>query len=86
MPCKRLGTLALDGYCERCLYIQMHTRFRLPYQIIAGLINDMDRMTKQVVRQYFDIYKKLPVWMRSLGSVKGFVNVGSFMTTRQGSY
>src|SRR5207249_2571619 len=72
----KLGMLALDKSCKRCFYIQMHIRFRLPHQIFAGILTDLDRMTKQVVREYFDVYKKLPPWMRTLGSVKGFVNVG----------
>jgi hypothetical protein len=62
--CKKLGMLALDKFRKRCFYVGIHTAFRQPYQIVAGVVNDMDRMTKQVVREYFSIYRKLPPRLR----------------------
>jgi hypothetical protein len=42
VPAKKLGTLALDKPCLRCFHTALHVGFRMPFQIVAGVVNDMD--------------------------------------------
>jgi hypothetical protein len=68
---KTLGSLALPGFCPRCLWIQMHVR-KLPYQIFPGIFSTIDSYGKRLVHGWFDEHESAPPWLSDLGKLKGY--------------
>lgn len=64
---KDLGLFALPGFCPRCLWIRLHAKNKLPYQIFPGIFSSIDSYTKKYVCSYFERYGKFPVWLASEG-------------------
>jgi CRISPR/Cas system-associated exonuclease Cas4 (RecB family) len=62
---KDLGLFALPGFCPRCLWIRLHTKNKLPYQIFPGIFSSIDSYTKKYVCSYFERYGKFPDWLAS---------------------
>ncbi|MDR5709540.1 MAG: PD-(D/E)XK nuclease family protein [Armatimonadota bacterium] len=61
-----------EGGCPRCFWITYH--LPVPYQMpFPGVLGEIDRATKQVIRDHMDRYGMLPGWFPRLGRVVGYV-------------
>ncbi len=70
-----LASVALDGACPRCAWIQLHYKGEMPFQIgFPGIFIALDRYTKDLVRGSFESQRKLPDWFPEIGKVKGMVS------------
>ena len=67
---KNLGKFALPNACPRCLYLQLRTQVRLPYQKFPGIFNTIDRYTKIVTESWWSAHNQAPSWLREFGSIK----------------
>ena len=64
----------MDDFCPRCLWIQLHTKGKLPFQIpMPGIFGSIAAYTPNLIRSYFDERKKLPKWYPDVGKVKAYV-------------
>ncbi len=62
----------MEGCCPRCFWITHH--LDVPYQVgFPGVLVEIDRATKQAIREHFDRHGRLPGWFPSLGRVVGYV-------------
>lgn len=67
---KDLGWLKDESFCERCFWIERHSK-SLPYQMgFPGIFSSIDTYTKHIVEKYVERNKKLPSWLSSIGDVK----------------
>jgi hypothetical protein len=70
-----LASVALEGACPRCAWIQLHYKGKMPFQIpMPGIFNSLDRFTKRLVREAFDGGRKLPDWFPAVGNVRGMIS------------
>jgi len=61
-----------EGGCPRCFWITSH--LPIPYQMpFPGVLGEIDRATKQVIRDHVDRHGRLPDWFPRLGRVVGYV-------------
>ena len=65
ISCKNLGKLALD-YCPRCVWLEIKTGYKLPFQIFPGIFSSLDSYQKKIVHGFFDKYGYLPPWFGAL--------------------
>ncbi|MDO8465291.1 MAG: hypothetical protein Q7S46_08580 [Gallionella sp.] len=63
---KDLGTLAMEGFCARCFWIQRHAPEGLPYQIFPGIFSSIDSYSKKVIHGWFDQRGGAPQWLGAL--------------------
>lgn len=72
---KNLAELAMPYICSACFRIkanlEMQTSIqnkRIPYQMpMPGVFSNLDSHIKEVVKHYFETYKKVPPWFPSIG-------------------
>jgi len=76
---KNLGKLALDSFCPRCFWIQLHTGFsKLPYQVFPGIFSSLDSYNKKIVKSWFDQNAELPKWLSGFSEVVEWINPPHF--------
>ena len=74
---KNLGNFAMDGACQRCLWVGLHVK-PLPYQTFPGIFSSIDTYNKYIVHQYFQRERRLPLWLGKLGEVVRYVEPPSW--------
>lgn len=70
---KQLGELALPNFCERCVWLKMRLRHRLPYQIFPGVFASIDSFVKNVVHAHIDTQGRPPPWLAELGDIAAYI-------------
>jgi hypothetical protein len=70
---KNLGELALDYSCEKCFWLKLKLKHRLPFQIFPGIFSSIDSYNKRTVHSWFDRYGTQPVWLDGLGELRGYI-------------
>jgi hypothetical protein len=69
---KNLGAVALADFCQRCFWIKLRMRHRLPYQIFPGIFSSIDSYSKRIVHRWFDTHGEPPPWLADLGPLVGY--------------
>jgi len=75
---KNLGVVALPNFCPRCFWINLKTRFKLPYQIFPGIFSSIDSYNKRIVHSWFDKYRKSPEWLDKIDGLVGYIEPPHF--------
>lgn len=66
---KDLGAVALPSFCERCFWLRMKCRGKLPFQIFPGIFSSIDSYSKTVTAGYFHQHARLPKWFDGFGEL-----------------
>ena len=74
---KELGAFAMEGACQRCLWITLHVK-PLPYQTFPGIFSSIDAYTKRIIQGYFEREGALPDWLAELGDVEQSLSPPSY--------
>jgi hypothetical protein len=72
---KDLGAVALPTFCERCFWLRMKCRGKLPFQIFPGIFSSIDSYSKTVTAAYFRQHVRLPKWFDSFGELGAPIKV-----------
>lgn len=64
---KTLGELASPHFCPRCFWVKLHCKNKLPFQIFPGIFSNIDSFSKNITREYFKRYSRLPSWFDTFG-------------------
>lgn len=75
---KNLGELAMPNFCPRCFWLKLRLGNKLPFQIFPGIFSSIDSYTKNIVHTFFDNMGSFPLWLNSLGDIKGYINPPHF--------
>jgi len=62
---KNLGKVALEDFCPRCFWIDLHTK-KLPWQIFPGIFSSIDSYTKKIMHAWIEKGKR-PEFIDELG-------------------
>jgi hypothetical protein len=66
----RLAEVAMPDFCPRCFWIKLKMGWKLPFQRpMPGILGDIDRHVKNVVRTHYEEKGMLPQWFPYLGRV-----------------
>jgi len=72
---KDLGAVALPSFCERCFWLRMKCRGKLPFQIFPGIFSSIDSYSKTVTAGYFRKHARLPRWFDGFGELGAPIKV-----------
>jgi len=72
---KDLGAVALPSFCERCFWLRMKCRGKLPFQIFPGIFSSIDSYSKTVTNGYFHQHARLPKWFDGFGELGAPIKV-----------
>jgi hypothetical protein len=72
---KDLGAVALPSFCERCFWLRMKCRGKLPFQIFPGIFSSIDSYSKTVTNGYFNQHARLPKWFDAFGELGAPIKV-----------
>ncbi len=84
---KNLGSLDMNGFCQRCFWITSHDK-ELPYQTpFAGIFSSIDSFTKNIIERYFERHGRLPEWLSGIGDVERLIRIRqrSFFAAKGGA-
>ncbi len=71
---RTLGELTLANFCERCFWIKLHHRDRMPYSIpMPGIFSSIDSYSKKVIHAHFEQHGRLPLWYPAVGPVVAII-------------
>ena len=70
---KQLGAFALDDMCDRCMWLKLRMRNRMPFSVFPGIFSSIDAWTKNIVHAYFDRHGGPPAWLEPLGKLVGYI-------------
>jgi hypothetical protein len=66
----RLAEVAMPDFCPRCFWVKLKMGWELPFQRpVPGILGDIDRHVKNVVRTHYEEKGVLPRWFPYLGEV-----------------
>lgn len=67
---RHLGPLNMAKFCPRCYWYQIQLGFQPPFPCpMPGLMHNLDRFEKRLVRAHLAEHGEVPHWLRSLGCV-----------------
>ena len=66
---KHLGSLTLPDFCERCFWLNLKMKFRLPFQIFPGIFSSIDSYSKKITNVCFDKHGHVPHWFNEFGDL-----------------
>jgi hypothetical protein len=72
---KDLGAVALPSFCERCFWLRMKCRGKLPFQIFPGIFSSIDSYSKTVTAGYFRKHARVPRWFDGFGELGAPIKV-----------
>jgi hypothetical protein len=70
---KNLGSLALADACHRCFWIKQRLK-SVPFSVFPGIFSTFDAFNKRLVHGAFDSEEHVPIWLRTLGEFKGYID------------
>lgn len=70
---KNLGSLALANACHRCFWIKQKAK-NIPFSGFPGIFSTFDSFNKNLVHSSFDSKEHAPIWLKSLGNFKKYIN------------
>jgi hypothetical protein len=67
---KNLGAFTMPDACPRCLWLQLHCKFRLPFAKFPGIFSSIDRYTKSVTDEWWNKHGRPPAWLKEFGDIQ----------------
>jgi hypothetical protein len=71
---KNLGALALKDVCNRCVWLKLKMKYRLPFGVFPGIFSSIDAYSKRIVHAHCDRHRGPPPWLASLGDVVTYID------------
>ena len=70
---RSLSELASPWFCQKCFWLKLRLKGKLPFQFFPGVFSSFDSFQKNLTWLHWERFRKPPSWLEPFGEISDLI-------------